>query len=76
MISLCLSLHNRNCFRIGFSTVDYCYCEVCIRSEKQGAAEITSPIWEANKFKTIEDKANVFFYFWRVHRMPFYINVF
>ena len=35
-----------------------------------------SPIWEANKFKTKEDTANVFFYFWKVHRMPFYINVF
>jgi hypothetical protein len=28
-----------------------------------------SPIWEANKFKTKEDTANV--YFWKVHRMPF-----
>jgi hypothetical protein len=41
-----------------------------------GCGRKKSPIWEANKFKTKEDTANVFFYFWKVHRMPFYINVF
>ena len=40
-----------------------------------GCGRKKSPIWEANKFKTKEDTANVF-YFWKVHRMPFYINVF
>jgi len=35
-----------------------------------------SPIWEANKFETKEDTANGFFYFWKVHRMPFCMNVF
>jgi len=41
-----------------------------------GCGRKNSPIWEANKFRTKEDTANVFFYFWKVHRMPFYINVF
>jgi hypothetical protein len=41
-----------------------------------GCGRKKSPIWEANKLKTKEDTANVFFYFWKVHRMPFYINVF
>ena len=44
--------------------------------ENTGCGRKKCPIWEANKFKTKEDKANVFFYFWKVHRMPFYINVF
>jgi len=40
-----------------------------------GCGRKNSPIWKANKFKTKEDTANVF-YFWKAHRMPFYINVF
>jgi len=41
-----------------------------------GCGRKNSPVWEANKFKNKENMANVFFYFWKVHRMPFYINVF
>jgi len=43
-----------------------------------GCSRKNSPIWEANKFKTKEDTANVFFFFYfsKVHRMLFYINVF
>ena len=44
--------------------------------DNTGCGRKKSPIWEANKFKTKEDTANVFFYFWKVHKMPFYINVF
>jgi len=42
-----------------------------------GCGRKNSPVWEANKFEIKEDTANVFFFnFWKVHRMPFYINVF
>ena len=40
-----------------------------------GCSRKNSPIWEANKFKTKED-TQMFSYFWKAHRMPFYINVF
>ena len=39
-----------------------------------GCGRKNSPIWETNKFETKED--TVIFYFWKLHRMPFYINVF
>jgi len=41
----------------------------------QDATERSPLFGKLNKFKTKEDTAN-FFYFWKVHRMPFYINVF
>ena len=53
----------------------YAY-SVVRHSVSTGCGTKKSPIWEANKFKTKEDTTNVFFYFWKVHRMPFYINVF
>ena len=56
--------HNLSCVAI---TGEYCHT---------GCGRKKSPIWEANKFKTKEDTAKVFFYFRKVHRMPFYINVF
>ena len=40
-----------------------------------GCGRKNSPIWEANKFK-IKEIRQMFFYFWKSHRMPFYINVF
>ena len=52
------------------------HCIICDMPQNTGCGIKKSPIWEANKFKTKEDTANVFFYFRKVHRMPFYINVF
>ena len=45
-------------------------------SNATGCGRKKSPIWEYNQLKTKEDTANVPFYFWKVHRMSFYMNVF
>ena len=63
-----------------FSLRRFHYCirklNAGLSTEYTGCGRKNSPIWEANKFKTKEDTANVFVYFWKVHRMPFYTNVF
>jgi hypothetical protein len=33
-----------------------------------GCGRKKSPIWEANIFKTKEDTANIFFYFWKLQQ--------
>ena len=54
------------------------YVYVCVYmyvNISTGCGRKNSTIWEANKFKIKED-TQLFFCFWKEHRMPFYINVF